>query len=188
MVLLRKSIPQSRNLKAAAELNVRVIMKSEYETTISNFEAIGENQVRINLSSKAYNPSNSQIARDWLLSLERSRANELESDREQRESETLELVKESNLIANAANLISNESRIASIEANRIASESSASALEANRIANEANAAALRSESYSERQAIAAERASRYAMYAAVVATIAAIISIKEQIISIIFGT
>jgi len=172
----------------AVELGVRVIMQTEYELMISKFEDIGENQVRINISTNIYNSSNKAIAQEWIASRERSRASELEVKRELRESETLDLVKESNLIANAANSISNESRLASIEANRIASESSAAALEANRIANEANATALRSESYSERQAIAAERAARYAMYAAVVATIAAIISMKEQIISIIFGS
>ena len=163
-------------------------MQNDHHIIIAKFEAEGESNVRFNLAHKKYNDIKAQLAKDWLDSLEKLRESELEVKREAREEETLSLVKESNLIANAANSISNESRLASIEANRIASESSASALEANRIANEANAAALRSESYSERQAIAAERASRYAMYAAVVATIAAIISIKEQIISIIFGT
>jgi len=78
---------------------------------------------------------------------------------ESREEETLNLVRESNKVALEASLAANE---------------------ANRIAN-------LSESHSNRQAEAAERASRYAMYAAVVSTVALILSMKTEILSLIFG-
>lgn len=78
---------------------------------------------------------------------------------ESREEETLNLVRESNKVALEASLAANE---------------------ANRIAN-------LSESHSKRQAEAAERASRYAMYAAVVSTVALILSMKTEILILIFG-
>lgn len=53
------------------------------------------------------------------------------------------------------------------------------------IANDANLIASRALAASESQAKAAESASRYAMYAAIIATIALVISIKDEIASLI---
>ena len=133
-------------------------MTQEFVELAAQLEELGEPEVRVRLAHGSWSGRRKAFVEEWLRSKDEGRTSSAAAKRDDREAESLSMVKDANRIASEALSIAKD-------ANRIASEQAASA----------NAAAA-----------AAFSQARWAKWAAIIATIAALIAVKDQILALIF--